>query len=254
MNPPLCLNPKVERATPSAATSKIKPAARRGTRATLIALCLIGLVWRVSAQSLGLPTRPTNALTGSEFVIRMAQLDFRAREQEIYEQITSGNIPGFLRRLCPVTVTNCVNGRTNTATYYVAPDYVAIGSDGDYFLTPMSPATAQRIADALHCTLPSRKMVNDIYAAASTKLTAVPIPPGPAMVTVPIFAQHNALVKTQRFEQLEKHPLGVLVGGDKKDVVITSKLADVTNKVAIYGWHKPDGAPIQPLYLGHTAA
>jgi hypothetical protein len=24
-------------------------------------------------------------------------------------------------------------------------------------------------------------------------------------------------------------------------------------KVAIYGWHKPDGKPIQPLYAGHAA-
>jgi len=37
-------------------------------------------------------------------------------------------------------------------------------------------------------------------------------------------------------------------------VVISARLAGVTNKVAIYGWHQTNGAAIQPLYLGHTAA
>ena len=29
---------------------------------------------------------------------------------------------------------------------------------------------------------------------------------------------------------------------------------EAPGKVAIYGWHKPDGKPIQPLYTGHTAS
>jgi hypothetical protein len=45
--------------------------------------------------------------------------------------------------------------------------------------------------------------------------------------------------------------LGALVGGIKKDVVITPLLASNPGKVAIYGWHQLNGVPIQPLYLGH---
>ena len=30
------------------------------------------------------------------------------------------------------------------------------------------------------------------------------------------------------------------------------RLASVTNKVAIYGWHKADGTPIQPLTVVHV--
>jgi hypothetical protein len=48
--------------------------------------------------------------------------------------------------------------------------------------------------------------------------------------------------------------LGALVAGHKKDVVITARLAQSPGKVAIYGWHHTNGDPIQPLYLGHTAA
>jgi hypothetical protein len=49
-------------------------------------------------------------------------------------------------------------------------------------------------------------------------------------------------------------PLGALVAGHKKDVVISARLAGVTNKVAIYGWHQTNGLPIQPLYLGHVSS
>ena len=94
---------------------------------------------------------------GAEFAARVAGVDLPEREKEIFTQITSGNVPDFLRKLSPVTVTNATSIRTNTATFHVTPDYLAIGSDSDYFLTPMTPNTAQRIADALGCSLPTPK-------------------------------------------------------------------------------------------------
>jgi hypothetical protein len=42
-----------------------------------------------------------------------------------------------------------------------------------------------------------------------------------------------------------------LVSGIKKDVVITNLLSKRPNRVAIYGWHKLDGTPIQPLSTVH---
>ena len=175
------------------------------------------------------------------------------REREMLLQFTEGKIPAFYRRFCPVSVTNVAHGKTNFATFYTAPDYLALGSDEDYFLAPMTPVTAQRLADRLDCTLPTCKMVNDIYAAAAVKLPPAPLPPGPQMTTVPVFAQHNAIVRTQRLAQLAAQPLGALVGGHKKDVVITARLNKSPGKVAIYGWHQTNGLTIQPLYLGHTA-
>ena len=47
-------------------------------------------------------------------------------------------------------------------------------------------------------------------------------------------------------------PQGALVAGHKKDVVLTARLDSLPNRVAIYGWHKPDGRPIQPLNTWHT--
>ena len=74
------------------------------------------------------------------------------------------------------------------------------------------------------------------------------------MTTVPVFSNHNAIVRAQRAEQLHAHPLGALVAGHQKDVVISAKLAAAPGNVAIYGWHRTNGVPIQPLYLKHTAA
>jgi len=158
------------------------------------------------------------------FTARIAPINFSAREREICAQIIAGNVPNFLRQLCPVEVTNVFADHTNRATFYVMPDYLAIGSDEDYFLCPMTPNTAQRIADALDFSLPTRKMVNDIYAVAPLKLTPAPI------------------------------PLGTLTAGHQKDVVLANALPTSPGKVAIYGWHQTNGRPIQPLYLGHTAA
>jgi hypothetical protein len=206
------------------------------------------------AQTLELPPRPGDALTGSEFAARITPLDLTEREKEIVAQVASGNVPNFLRKLCPVPATSVVEGVTNTATFYATPDYLSIGSDDDYFLVPVSPNTGQRIADALHCSLPTPKMVDEIYAAAEVKLAPSSIPPTPAMTTVPVFSNHCAIVRAQRAEQLPAHPLGALVAGHQKDVVVSAKLASAPGKVAIYGWHKTNGVPIQPLYLKHIAA
>jgi hypothetical protein len=215
---------------------------------TMLLLC--GLL---QAQTLPLPERPADAPGGTQFAARIATLPLPQREEEIYAQVLTGNVPPFLRKLCPVQVTNSVSGKTNTARFYVTPDYLAVGSDDDYFLMPVSPNLGQRIADALNCSLPTRKMVNDIYSAAEVKLPPSPIPPSPAMTTVAVFSNHNATVWSQRKAQLPDHPLGALVAGHQKDVVLSARLAGAPGRVAIYGWHQTNGVPIQPLYLKHVA-
>jgi hypothetical protein len=223
----------------------------RGLATLLIAQLPLGAA---SGQTLPLPPRPKDAPGGNEFAGKVSNLLLQAREREVMDQVLSGNVPDFLRKLSPVTVTNVAGGVTNVATYYVTPDYLAVGSEQDYFLFPISPNTAQRIADSLGCALPTPKMVNDIYRAADLKLPPSPIPPTAAMITVPVFSNHNAIVRAQRSAELGAHPLGALVAGHQKDIVISAKLESVPGKVAIYGWHQTNGVPIQPLYLKHAAA
>ncbi len=132
-------------------------------RAPLLAAPLLVLFWglmflchdTLHAQTLPLPERATNAPSGSEFAARVASLDLADREKEISAQILSGNVPQFLRKLCPIQVTNVANGLTNIVRFYVTPDYLAVGSDADYFLMPISPNTGQRIADTFNCSLPT---------------------------------------------------------------------------------------------------
>ncbi|WP_074304792.1 hypothetical protein [Singulisphaera sp. GP187] len=213
----------------------------------MITALLMGLGSQVQAAELDLPPRPSAALGGVEFARSLADLPLEAREAKILVEFERGNVPRFLRTLVPVSVTT----EQAKATYYVTPDYLAIGSDDDYVLVPMTPFTAQKLADRLDCVLPTPKMVDDIYAAAAIKLSPSPIPPTPAMTTVPVFIQHNETVRGQR----KGMPLGALIAGHKKDVVIASRLFATPGKVAIYGWHKrEDGRPIQPLFTGHVAS
>jgi hypothetical protein len=86
----------------------------------------------------------------------------------------------------------------------------------------------------------------DVFAAAAVRLEPPPL--GPPRETVQRFLEHDAMIEQQR----GRKPLGQLVAGIKKDVVTSNRLKEKPNRVAIYGWHNPDGKPIQPLYAGHA--
>ena len=210
-----------------------------------------------AAQTLNVPPRPANAPNGTQFtniIVAMPAPTASSTEREnwIYDQVVSGNVPNWLRTLKPISV----SAAGHTATYYVIPDYLAIGSDTDYFLEPTTPLLAQRLGDRLGYTLPTRKMVNQIWTNAAVKLAPSTIPADPDMITVPYFARHNAAVRAQRNAVTNSFPLGALVSGDKKDVVISPLIysnlhTGVPKPVVIYGWHYTSGSPIQPLYNGH---
>jgi len=203
---------------------------------------------------LPLPRRAAGAETGSAFGDRLTSLSLTEREDAIYREIASGNVPDFLRCLAPVTIEGDVDGARHRMTFFTTPDYLSVGSDRDDFHLPMTPLLAQRLAELTSTTLPTRKMVDAIWNAAAIKLQPLPIPPGPQMVTIPIFWQHEKLIRSQLGSTTETTHRK-LTAGHKKDVVITPRLylPDYQNRVAIYGWHYPTGKPIQPLYLGHES-
>jgi hypothetical protein len=215
-------------------------------------IVFIFLTNTIFSQTLDVPPRPSGAMTGSQFTVAILPLSFTARENLIYNEFISGNIPNFYRNLSPVTSTAVISGSVQSVTYYVTPDYIAIGSDADYFLCPMSPMVATKITDSIGCTLPTRKMVNDIYAQAALKLPPLTIPASGTMTTVQAFAQHNNMVGAQRTSSITAYPLGTLVGGDKKDIVISNLIYSTANRVIIYGWHTSIGNPIQPMTNVHA--
>jgi hypothetical protein len=217
---------------------------------------LLALSVSAFAQKLPLKARSRNAVSGSVFAASISDstLSIDSREEQIYKEIRSGNVPGFYRNLIQVADTAVIDGKRHTIRYFVLPDFLAIGSDSDYFYTPLRPALAQRLADLLKCSLPTRKVSDRVYRQAQVKLRPLPIPPTKAMTTVPVFIRHNGMVAQQRDSVLSDHR-GTLVAGNKKDIVISNKIYTADNKshVVIYGWHRPDGKAIQPLYNGHDA-
>lgn len=185
--------------------------------------------------------------TGSAFYTSVAGAGWRERDSVATQSILSGNVPSFLTRFTRVDVSmQTEDGKKIKARYYVMPDYLSIGTEGDWSRIPMTPMAAQKIADSLHCFLPTSKIVDDVYRQASIKLT--PVPMYAFRDSTPTMWQHHLIIEGQR-----KGRKG-LIAGIKKDVVITGKLTrdSKANRVAIYGWHKPDGKAIQPLYTGHV--
>lgn len=208
---------------------------------------------RVYPSILRIPPRPLNAMSGSEFMQSIKEFEFDKREEEIFNQITSGNIPEFLRQTKKITGSFLdAEGKIHTCTYEVMPDYLAIGSDEDYCRIPMGPITVQRIADLFGAILPTSKLVDDIYLKSEIKLSPVAYKPiGDNNTLVSKFIEHSGMIDLQ-LDSANYHT-GQLISGIKKDVILSSKIfnSDKKNRVVIYGWHKLDGKPIQPVSSVH---
>jgi hypothetical protein len=214
-----------------------------------VSLLLIGLTSATHGQNptLALPPRPANAPSGSQFLKQIESLAREDREAATLQQITQGNIPAFLRTLKAINLeATDFHNQKHAATCFVTPDYLAVGSDEDFFRIPMTPMTAQTIADATDTSLITPKLSDEIYRHAELKLEPKPLTKDRDATAT--FYQHHQIIQQQRGEK----PLGLLLAGIKKDVVLTNRLKEKPNRVAIYGWHNPSGKPIQPLYVGHT--
>ena len=199
-----------------------------------------------------IPPRPARSMTGSEFAKSVFRLDKGRREQAIREQLVAGNLPDFLRRLKPVRFSHrSTDGRVVELTVFVMPDYLAIGSNDDFLLIPMSLPTALEVALDYGFILPTRKIVDAIFGQSAIHLAPQPLPAGPRMVSTAYFEAHNQKIEKQRL--LLRWLPGELIAGHKKDVVVTNRLIRRVGKIAIYGWHYASGSPIQPLSTVHGA-
>ncbi len=209
-----------------------------------------------SLKYLNIPDRTATAVGGTAFANQVTGLSIEDREKAVVKEILAGNVPSFSRKLRTIKVEKTIGTTHYELEYYVVCDYMAIGSDMDYLYIPMTPSTAQFIADRLDCTLPTKKMVDDIYAKAEVKLTPQPIPPSDKMTTVPVFKQHTDSIKQQISTIGLDRLADNIIGGHKKDIIISNKIysPDKTyERVVIYGWHKSINNPIQPMYNGHIA-
>jgi hypothetical protein len=194
-----------------------------------------------------IPVRAPTAPGGHAFGQQIRGLPDDEREARIRQELLTGNIPDFLRRLVPVRLSAPL--LQVEVVICAAPDYLAIGSDDDFLLIPMRLGTALTAASHFGFTLPTPHMVDAIYAQAPVHFVPQPLPAGNEMRSTEYSLHHNELIGAQR-AALEA-PLGTLSAGDKKDLVLTNRLWSHLDRVAIYGWHLTEGKPIQSLSTVH---
>lgn len=190
-----------------------------------------------------IPHRDPGADSATTFLQENLNLGGSVREKNILHEFLAGNIPDFLRKFSPITVKN----GSDSITYLTTSDYLCLGTNKDYARIPMNPHTAQAIADKYDCTLPTRKMTNDIWAQAVNKLD--PKPWGPPYDST-MMATSRIIIHNLRIQnQLTGKDHTALTAGHKKDVVLTNKLSpnNPNKRVAIYGWIQSGGQAIQPL-------
>ena len=197
-----------------------------------------------------LPSRAADARGGSAFIKSLQGLTLDEREAAILREITSGNFPEFLRSFKTVqtrgTIRDSTGERHVVATLEVMPDYLAIGGNVDFVRMPMTPQTAQQIADRFGCLLPTRKIVDAIDRHADVQLA--PHPLTEKREAAATFLEHHQITERQRAGK----KLGLLVAGIKKDIVLSPRIFERPNRLAIYGWRQLDGKPIQPLTIVHS--
>ncbi len=117
----------------------------------------------------------------------VATLSLTEREAHFERELLAGNFPESLRNWRRVELPSGV-------VLAVLPDWLSVGSDADAVHTPLTPMTAQRIADAWGCLLPTPLMVDAIDAAAAVQVT--PQPFGEPREAVATF-----VASAQRFKQ-----------------------------------------------------
>lgn len=200
---------------------------------------------RVTGRALPLPARAHGALSGSALVEAALSLRPAERERLIVDEIDSGNLPPFERRLVEVRLSSgSLSGRI-----WVTPDYLAVGTDEDWVRVPMTIRSAKAIARTAASLLPTKKLVDTIHAAASVRISSPYMAPGRDMASVEYFAAHHAAIEERR--RRAGGALGQLVSGPKKDLVISRRSQSEPGRTPIYGWFADDGRAIQGLSLVH---
>jgi hypothetical protein len=225
---------------------------RLGTRLMPLALALAADV-AASCDEAGraLPPRPAAAVSGHAFAAAIANLDGAGREAWATREVLAGNMPAFLRSLRAVVVQGVrPGGEAVQVVLCVMPDYLSVGDDDDFVRLPMGLTGALAVASRLGFTLPTRRIVDRIYEAAALRLSPLPLPASDRMRSVEYLQRHEALIRQQQRLAADK---GALTAGHKKDLVLTPRLWREPERVAIYGWHRASGVPIQPLSTVHGA-
>lgn len=192
-----------------------------------------------------IPPRVDGAPSGRAVLESVARASLAKREARIVDAVARGNVPRFVREPVAIRFTAPdANRRKRRVVLRVLADYFAVGGDRDFVRVPLTPMTAQRLADRYGWSLPTKRIVDLCVEHAAIRIA--PKPMTKDRETVETFLRHDARVRKQRGRRKPR----ALVVGAKKDVVVTPRARP--GRVSIYGWHRKSGKPIQPLYTKHA--
>lgn len=183
--------------------------------------------------------------TGSEIVSKFP-VGSTAKEQEdrealILNSIRDKEFPYYLGNQWSKISKKALdkNGVEHDLVLFVSPRHIELGVEGDSFLAPMWPETAQEAVNSLGAILPSRLIVDYIWEASGDNRIQIGPPkgfviPGIDMEKTPSWVEHNRIIQEKLGSSNE-----LFVDG-KKDVVVGPNLDG--SKVAIYsGPFNPKG-------------
>ena len=209
-------------------------------------------------DNLTLPTNvpvpvPDAPMTATAFIASIQGMDRPTREQAFLDALLAGHVPDSMRTFVVLNADfKDKQGTQHTLQVQVLQDYLTIGTNEDRFRVPLSPLTAQKVADAWACVFPTYELVDAIWRVAAK------IPPQPwgPPYDATMMSTDRMVAQSAKIDATMAH-LGIdrasLVAGHKKDVILTVQLATHPKSVSIYGWTQSNGVPIQglPLYMGH---
>lgn len=198
-----------------------------------------------------IPPRPPVAIGGSEFGRRTIGSSDEQRQRMATVELLAGNVPDFLRDLLPIEMVDseASGSAVSSLVVWVMPDYVAIGSDEDFLRIPLTRPSIAAISTAFDMAIPTTRIADAAYLAADLPCRPLPMTPGPKMRSSTYYLEHQKMIQ----EQTAGRRPGDLVAGNKKDIVLSTRLVSRPDRIAIYGWHRGFGDPIQPLSTIHGA-
>jgi len=204
--------------------------------------------WQGIESSLGargIPQASAGNPGGRALLAGLGELPIVRREEAILEALNKGYVPDFMRTMRPVTI----HERGHHLTFWVMPDYLALGHNNDFIHIPLTFFSARKIANSWGFVLPTSKMVDVIFQQAECILWPRIYPADAAMMSVAWLEAHSSLIQSQRFGELD---FTRLVAGHKKDIVLSPRLKYREKRIAIYGWQNiRNGENIQPLSTWH---